>query len=151
MTELNNDLAGLPCPEWCVLAGEVHDHPHVSNDVTVGSGDQPVTARLVQGGADTQPQVVVNGRVAHLEELGSVVKALHRLLDQAQLAPAGLGFVDDLVQDCGLGLAEVAEAADLDVAWVRAQHAGKQVLTTHEFDRLALAVAALAVSSKAAC
>lgn len=139
----NND-----CPDWCVLEGGVHDHAHVSNDVTVGSGDQPVTARLVQGGGDAQPQVVVNGHVAHVEELGSVVKALHRLLDQAQLAPAGLGFVDDLVQESGLGLAEVAEAADLDVAWVRAQHAGKQVLTTHEFDRLALAVTALAVSSE---
>jgi len=136
------------CPDWCVLEGQVHGHAHVSNDVTVGSGDQPVTARLVQGGGDAQPQVVVNGHVAHLEELGSVVKALHRLLDQAQLAPAGLGFVDDLVQESGLGLTEVAEAADLDVAWVRAQHAGKQVLTAHEFDRLALAVTALAVSSE---
>ncbi len=136
----------LVCPAWCVYEGEETGHAHVSADVVAGPAEQPLTARLVQMG-ETTPRVQLNGRVADLEEFGPFVRCLQRLVDQAQLAPAGCGVVDDIVRQAGLRLTDVAEAADLEVTWVRAQHAGKQLLSVHELDRLALAAAGLAASA----
>ena len=136
----------LVCPTWCVYEGEEPEHAHVSADVVAGAAEQQLTARLVQMG-ETGPRVLLNGRVADLDEFGPFVRCLQRLVDQAQLAPAGCGVVDELIRHAELSLSEVAEAAGLEVSWVRAQHAGRQVLSVHELDRLALAAAGLAASA----
>lgn len=150
MTEVMLPETELPCPAWCVYEGDAPDHAHVSADVTSGIPGQQLTARLVQMDEETAPRVMLNGRVSDLEEFGPFVSCLQRLVDQAQLAPAGCGIVDDIVKRAGLSLTEVALAAGLEVSWVRAQHAGKQLLSVHELDRLALAAAGLATAASLA-
>lgn len=147
------DLTGLmmpetecACPPWCVREGETREHTHVSADVSAGAPG--LRAQLVQTRAD-DPVVRVDGREMALDELGQFVRGLQRLLDEARLAPAGTGPVDDLVARSGLGLSDVARAAGLEVAWVRAQHAGRQVLTVAEFRQLAQTAASLAETSRA--
>ncbi len=132
------------CPPWCRRTGDPEDHTHVSDDVTAGDAAAGLSARLVQAEPDGDPQVVLNGRAAGLHELGEFVRGLQALLDEAYLAPAGCGVVDDIVAGAGLRLSDVAEAAGLEVSWVRAQHAGRQVLSVREFERLAMAAATLA-------
>ncbi len=147
MTETLRPETVLTCPAWCVHEGEPIEHAHVSADVTAGHGEQMLSARLVQMGEQDEPRVLVNGRVAELGPLEEFVRGLQRLVDDAHLAPAGCGFVDDLVRQAGLTLSDVAEAAGLEASWVRAQHAGRQVLTVRQFDRLALAAAGLAATA----
>lgn len=144
MTEVLLPETEFPCPAWCVYDGDAAEHAHVSADVTSGTPERQLTARLVQRDEETAPRVMLNGRETGLEEFGPFVSCLQRLVDQAQLAPAGCGIVDDIVKQAGLSLTEVALAAGLEVSWVRAQHAGKQLLSVHELDRLALAAAGLA-------
>jgi hypothetical protein len=146
MTQTTVPVSTTVCPSWCVYGGAGADHAHVSADVTAGAADQLLTARLVQMDDHDDPRVLLDGRVAELAELEEFVRGLRRLVDQAQLAPAGCGFVDDIVRQAGLTLTEVAETAGLEPSWVRAQHAGRQVLTVHQFDRLALAAAGLAAA-----
>lgn len=146
MTDLMTYETDCVCPPWCLHEGDPDRHAHVSADVRAGAEEQLLTARLVQMSDDTDPKVLLNGRAAGLGELGRFVRGLQRLLDEARMAPAGLGFVDALVARAGLTLSDVAEEAGLDVAWVRAQHAGRQVLTVREFERLAIAAASLAAT-----
>ncbi len=150
MTELLLTDPETTCPVWCVHDGEPTEHDHVSADVVAGLDDQPLTARLVQMDQSGEPRVLVNGRVADLGGLATFVRGLQRLLGQAHLAPAGLGFVGELMDRSGLTATEVAGAAGLDVAWVRAQHAGRQMLTVNEFEQLALAVVALTAEAPTA-
>ncbi len=147
MTDVMMPDTDCVCPPWCLHEGDTRAHAHVSADVTAER--QGLTARLVQTEADTGPQVMVNGRGAGLDELGQFLRGLQRLLDEARLAPAGTGPVDDLVARAGVRLSEVARAAGLEVSWVRAQHAGRQVLTVAEYRRLAQTAASLAETSLA--
>jgi hypothetical protein len=150
MTDLMMPSTECACPPWCVHADQTGEHTHVTADVRadVGGGGQGPTAQLVQTGTDG-PVAVVDGRAVALDERGQFVRGLQRLLDEARLAPPGTEPVDDLVARSGLGLSEVARAAGLEVAWVRAQHAGRQVLTVAEFRRLAQTAASLAETSRA--
>lgn len=145
MTELMMPSTECACPPWCVHEDPTGEHTHVSADV--GGDGQGPTARLVQRGTD-DPVAMVDGRAVGLDELGRLVGGLQRLLDEARLAPAGTGPVDDLVARSGLVLSEVARAAGLEVAWVRAQHAGRQVLTVAELRRLVHTAASLAETSR---
>jgi hypothetical protein len=147
MTEVMLPETIAPCPAWCVHDGPALEHAHISADVTAGSRNQTLTARLVQTEEDGAPQVLLNGRVCDLEEFGAFVSCLQRLVDQAQLAPAGCGIADDIISQAGLTLSEVAEAAGLEVSWVRAQHAGRRLLSVHQLDRLVLAAAGLAAAA----
>lgn len=134
------------CPTWCVAPvrpDELPDHAHVSADVTGGSRHQPMVARMVQPAGVEHPRVVLNDRVASVEEVTTFMHCVHRMLNQAQSADAGLGFLAPMIARAGLSNAQVALASGLDVSSVRAQRAGAQVLSVNEFDRLALAVARL--------
>jgi hypothetical protein len=127
----------------CIVRAE-HDHLLRSDDVVVGAQREPLVGRLIGCGDDLR--VEINERAATLTESRAFVDSMRRLLDDATPAEPGLGFVATLAERAGMGVTEMAMAAGLDPSWVRAQHAGGQVLTLHEYDLLALAVARVAAS-----
>jgi len=147
MTDLLHEPVHDPaiggCPVWCVDTPD-HDHLHRSDDVVVTAQREPLVGRLIGVGEDVR--VEINERAATLNESRAFVDSMRRLLDDATLAEPGLGFVATLAERVGLGVTEMSMAAGLDPSWVRAQHAGGQVLTLHEYDMLALAVARVAAS-----
>jgi hypothetical protein len=130
------------CPEWCRSREDGSGpHAHVSEDVQLGDGDDPLTARMIQlAGSDTV-RVVVGPEVVPVEQAQAFGQALLRLVASAEPAAPGLGFVEVLAARTDLSTGEMALGAGLDVERVRAQRAGGQVLSRREFDRLALAVA----------
>ncbi|MGH3445935.1 MAG: hypothetical protein ACRDPB_11215 [Nocardioidaceae bacterium] len=134
------------CPPWCAGGSGTTDpgvHAHVSADVTAGTLEQPLVARLIQVAGSPDVRVLFNERVASVEEVSGFMSCVRQLLDQARPAAAGLGFLAPMIARAGLGHAELAEVSGLQVSWLRAQSAGGQVLTVHEFDQLALSVAHL--------
>jgi hypothetical protein len=142
MTEQIDTL--LPgCPVWCHsrTEDETGPHAHVSQDLELGDGPEPMTARMIQlAGSDTV-RVVVGPQVVTLDEAQAFGQALLRLVASAEIAEPGLGFIEVLAARTDLSTTEMALAAGLDVERLRAQRAGGQVLSRREFDRLALAVA----------
>jgi hypothetical protein len=120
----------------------------VSNDLTVAAIGQPLVARLLQASGDPEVRVLVNDKVATIEQAEAFALALRRLAAQAQLAQPGLGFVATLAARSGVSPKQMALAAGVDAHKVQAQRAGGQVLTVHELDSLALAVARLAAESR---
>ena len=142
MTEQRNEIVGT-CPTWCHAAGTDEVHAHVSADVTVGEGPEPMVARMIQlAGSDTV-RMVIGQHVVGLDEGEVFGHALLRLVASSRLAEPGLGFIETLAARAGLSSGEMAFAAGLDADRVRAQRAGGRVLNQREFDRLALAVAQL--------
>jgi hypothetical protein len=132
------------CPSWCVNGDEGVAHAHVSADVIGGAADQPLMARLIRMEHSDDVHVLVNDRVATLDEVSSFLGGLRTLLDQARLAKPGLGFVGVLVDQAGLTLEELGEHVGVEPARVRKQAEGGQVLSRHELDELALGAASIA-------
>jgi hypothetical protein len=131
------------CPSWCAHPDAVaEDHAHVSAELVVDAVGGPLVARLVCTAGADGPTVLLNDRAAAVGEARSFALGLQRLADDATLAEPGLGFVAGLAARADMGVTEMATAAGLEPSWVRAQQAGAQVLSVHEYDRLALAVAA---------
>jgi hypothetical protein len=97
----------------------------------------------VQFAGSDQVHIVVGEQAFDVDEAHSLGHALLRLVSGAQMAEPGLGFVEVLAAQADVSTGEMALAAGLDAARVRAQRAGGQVLNMREFDRLALAVAQL--------
>ena len=130
------------CPSWCVAEEDApSDHAHVSADVTGGAVEHPMVGRLIGMRQDESVRVLLNDRVASVEETGRFLGSLRGLVDKALPAEPGLGFVRVLASQARLTFADMAEAAGLPVSVVAAQAAGNAVLSVAEFDRLALAVA----------
>jgi hypothetical protein len=134
------------CPSWCVndRGGE---HSHVSRERHVEGVARPLSAKLVQVPDDDEPRMLVNGCVATLDQAEAFAYALLRLGSEATLAEPGLGFVEALAEKAGISIEEMALASGMDATRLRAQREGEQVLTVHEFDQLALAVAQLTVAA----
>jgi hypothetical protein len=130
------------CPSWCVIEKDApSDHAHVSADVTGGSVEHPLVGRLIRMRQDDSVQVLLNDRVASVDEVGRFLGSLRGLLDKAVPAGPGLGFIGLLAGQAQLTFADMAEAAGLPIAAVEAQAAGDAVLTVAEFEQLALSVA----------
>lgn len=130
------------CPDWCVNDGlDLAGHVHVSADVAGGAPDQPLMARLIGKAADSSVQVLMNGRVASVDQVDSFVGGLRLLLDRARLAEPGLGFIADLWDGADVTFSEMSAVSGIEEQRIRAQSRGGQVLTIHEFDRLALSLA----------
>jgi hypothetical protein len=136
------------CPSWCAHPAQGRPgHAHVSDDLTVAAIGQPLVARLLQASGDPEVRVLVNDKVATIEQAETFALALRRLTDQAKLAEPGLGFVATLSARSGISVKQVALAAGVDPQKVAAQRAGGQLLSVHELDRLALTVARLAAET----
>ena len=130
------------CPSWCVIERDAPtEHAHVSADVTGGAAENPLVGRLIRMRQEESVHVLLNDRVASLEEAGRFLGSLRGLLDKAVPAEPGLAFIGVLGRQARLTFADMAEAAGLPVSVVAAQAAGDAVLSVSEFDRLALAVA----------
>ena len=140
MTEQIDALPGSP--EWCRSeAAESGPHAHVSENVELGDGGDPMTARMIQlAGSDTV-RVMIGPQAVPLEEAPALGPGRLRLAAAADPAVGGLGFVAVRAARADLSTNEMALAAGLDVERLRAHRAGGQVLSRREFDRLALAVA----------
>ncbi len=134
------------CPSWCVN-DRAEEHTHVSREVLVEGLARPLSGKLVQVPGEEAPRALVNGYVATLDQTESFAYALLRLGSDATLAEPGLGFIDSLASKSGITVEEMSQASGLDPARLRAQREGEQVLTVHEFDQLALAVAQLTVAA----
>jgi hypothetical protein len=134
------------CPAWCVNDRD-DDHSHVSRELHVEGVGRPLSAKLVQVPAESEPRVLVNGCVATLDQCEAFAYALLRLGSEATLAEPGLGFVEALAQKADVSIEEMAQTSGLDATRLRAQREGEQVLTVYEFDQLALAVAQLTVAA----
>ncbi|MGZ5416397.1 MAG: hypothetical protein ACXWDI_04390 [Nocardioides sp.] len=109
--------------------------------MTGGAVEHPMVGRLISMRQDESVRVLLNDRVASVEETGRFLGSLRGLLDKAVPAEPGLGFIGALASQARLTFADMAEAAGLPVSVVAAQAAGDAVLSVSEFDRLALAVA----------
>jgi hypothetical protein len=142
------DVAGQICPSWCVNAGTGLDHAHVSADLIGGTPEQPLVARLIGMQHDDQVRVLLNDRVTSIDQLDQFVSGLRRLVDGVRLAEAGLGFVASLAARADVTLEDLAQAAGVPEHRVAAQDEGQQVLTVHEYDRLALAAASLVAAAR---
>ena len=143
MTERNFELVDN-CPTWCRSVSESGDvHAHVSEDVIVGEGVGAVVVRMLQHAGSDQVRIVVGEQTLGVDQAQALAHALLRLASGAQMAEPGLGFVEVLAAQAALSTGEMALAAGLDAARVRAQRAGGQVLNMREFNGLALAVARL--------
>jgi hypothetical protein len=130
------------CPSWCVVEEEApSEHAHVSADVTGGAVEHPMVGRLIRMRQDESVRVLLNDRVASVEETGRFLGSLRGLLDKAVPAEPGLGFIGVLASQARLTFTDMAEAAGLPVSVIAAQAGGDAVLSVSEFDRLALAVA----------
>jgi hypothetical protein len=144
MSEQKNEHVVLSCPSWCAHPAQSEQgHAHVSDDVHVAGDGHPLVARLIQAAGDLEVRVLLNDRVATVEQAESFAIGLRRLAAQAQLAEPGLGFVGSLAARLGISPRQMAMAAGVEVHRVRTQRAGGQVLSRDEIDRLALAVVRL--------
>jgi hypothetical protein len=143
-TEPEQPVGAADCPSWCAHPAQGRPgHAHVSDDLTVAADGQPLVARLLQASGDPEVRVLVNDKVATIEQAEAFARALRRLVDQARLAEPGLGFVATLAARSGISSKQMALAAGVDAQKVAAQRAGAQVLSVHDIDSLALAVARL--------
>lgn len=146
MTEQRNELE-KSCPTWCRSLvsdpGSAAVHPHVSEDIEVGDAEDPLVARMIQMAGSDMVRVVLGQQVVGVEEARTFAAAVLRMTASAERAEPGLGFLELLAGRADLSTGEIALAAGLDVDRVRAQRAGGRVLSRHEFDRVALAVAEL--------
>jgi len=129
------------CPSWCVSGETDGEHVHVSADVAAGAPDQPLIARLISKEGDVSARVLVNDRVATVEQVDSFVGGLRRLIDQARPAEPGLGFVAALWANADATFSEVSAICGVEESRIRAQSRGGQVLTIFEYDQLALCLA----------
>lgn len=83
MTEVATS-ASSTCPPWCVVdTSDPKGHSHVSADVLVEALGKPLTARLVHVVGDTAVRVLVNDRVASVDQAEAFAQALRRLADVA--------------------------------------------------------------------
>jgi hypothetical protein len=134
------------CPQWCVNDAQGSEgHSHVSADVLVEAVGRPLSARLIQVAGDSVVKVLVNDRVATVDQVETFSHALRGLADEAVPAEPGLGFVEGLL--AGISLEEAALASGIELQRLREQRAGGRLLSVREFDRLALAVAHLSVTA----
>jgi hypothetical protein len=140
MQETTNIDAGR-CPGWCVNVESDSNHVHVSADIAAGAPDQPLMARLIGKGLEDQPHVLLNGRVATVEQAASFLGGVRQLLDRARLAEPGLGFVEALWASADVTFSEVSEICGVDEQRIRQQSQGGRVLSVYEYDQVALAVA----------
>jgi hypothetical protein len=129
------------CPGWCVNVETDAEHVHVSADIAAGAPDQPLMARLIGKGLEEQPHVLLNGRVATVDQAASFLGGVRQLLDRARLAEPGLGFVEALWAHADVTFSEVSEMCGVDERRIRQQSRGRQVLSVYEYDQVALAVA----------
>ena len=135
------DTASSECPGWCVNTDNGSEHVHVSDDIAAGAPDQPLMARLIGKGLEEQPRVLLNGRVATVEQAASFLGGVRQLLDRARLAEPGLGFVEALWANADVTFSEIAALCRVDEQRIRRQSQGQQVLSVYEYDQVALAVA----------
>jgi hypothetical protein len=141
-TETTVARTGSSCPGWCVnVDGASEEHMHVSADIAAGAPDQPLMARLIGRGVEDQPHVLLNGRVATVEQAASFLGGVRQLLDRARLAEPGLGFVEALWANADLTFAELSAMCGVEEQRIRRQSRGEQVLSVYEYDQVALAVA----------
>jgi hypothetical protein len=132
----------LSCPDWCVNPeSDSTEHVHVSADIAAGAPDQPLMARLIGTGEEELPHVLLNGRVATVEQASTFLGGVRQLLDRARLAEPGLGFVSNLWAHADVTFSEVGEVAGVDGDRIRKQSQGHQVLSVFEYDQVALALA----------
>lgn len=145
--EMTEQPYGAPetegCPSWCLIS-EIGGESHAHRSVVVESPGMGLTARLVHASVDPEPCILIDGNAITPREARAFAGDLLRLADQATLAPSGLDLVTTLARG-RVTLDEMAEAAGIDVERLRAQRAGGRVLSVHELDRLALAVAHLMI------
>lgn len=135
------------CPSWCAShAVNLGPHPHVSEEVSVATEDRPLSVRLFRADGDIEPRILVDGQVATVEQANTFAVALRRVVEDATLAPAGLGFVSNLADMAGIGVEEMARAAGIKVRRVRLQQQGGRILSVRDLDRLALAAAHLSAA-----
>jgi hypothetical protein len=136
------------CPPWCVAGPGAGQHTHASADTRVDTLARPLNVQLVQVG-DTAPRLLVDGQVATLEQATGFANAIRRMADAATLAEPGLAFVLRLASNAGITLEAMAQASGIEPERLAAQRDGGQVMTVHEVDGLALAVAGLAAERRA--
>jgi hypothetical protein len=136
------------CPPWCVAGPGAGRHTHASADTRVETLARPLNVQLVQVG-DSAPRLLVDGQVATLQQATSFASAIRRMADAATLAEPGLGFVLRLASNAGITLEAMAQASGIDPERLTAQREGGQVMTVHEVDGLALAVAGHAAERRA--
>lgn len=149
---MTSSYVAMQCPEWCLHTGHsdiepgdplMGEHVHVSADVGAGEPDQPLMARLIGRSGDETPRVLLNGRVATVDQVDAFVAGVRQLLDRARLAAPGLGLVADLWTAGMATFTEVSAMSGIEEDRIREQSRGGQVLTVHELDRLALTLAQL--------
>jgi len=144
---MSEELNGAPgyegCPNWC-LNSEIGEGPHAHGGAVVEIAGT-LTSQLVQVSADDEPRVLINGHVTTPGEARVFAGAVLRLADQATLAPSGLDLITTLARG-RVTLEEMAPASGIDVERLRDQQAGGQVLSVHDVDHLALAVARLIIT-----
>jgi len=142
---MSEQLYGAPtstgCPSWCVNSDDGESHAHRS--AVVESPGTPLTARLVQAGSD-EPRMLITGHHTTPGNARAFAAAVLRLADQATPAPGGLGLITMLARG-RVTITEMALATGLEVERLRDQQAGRRVLSVHDIDRLALAVAHLII------
>jgi len=129
------------CPRWCVIS-EIGNASHAHRSAVAESPGAALTARLVQVSSEDEPRILISGDAVTPGAGRAFAGDVLRLADQATLAPSGLDLVITLARG-RVTLAEMALAVGLDVERLRDQQAGGQVLSVHDVDRLALAVAHL--------
>jgi hypothetical protein len=124
------------------VIGETGQGSHVDSNAAVDSPGALLTAKLAPVSAGAEPQILITGHLTTPEEARAFARAILRLADQATRAPGGLDLITTLARG-RVTLAEMALASGLDVERLKDQHAGGQVLSVHDIDQLALAVAHL--------
>lgn len=120
-------------------AQETYRGLHADIDAGVGT---LLTAELAPVSDDAELQILIAGRPTAPDEARAFAHAILRLADQATRAPGGLELITTLSRG-RITLADLAQESGLDVEQLEDQHAGKQVLSVHDIDQLALAVAHL--------
>jgi hypothetical protein len=110
-------------------------------DVAAEAHGEPLTALMLRSSNHSEHRILINGQGVTAEQARTYASELRRLADKATPAPGGLGIVDQIAATAGVDAEAMAEAVGLDVAAVRAQRAGGEVLSVYDMDRLALAVA----------
>lgn len=136
------------CPSWCANS-EIGEGSHAHGSAVLESPGTALTGQLVQVSADDEPRVLINGHVTTPGEARAFAGAVLRLADQATLAPSGLDLIITLARG-RVTLAEMALASGFDVERLQDQQAGGQLLSVHDVDQLALAVARLIIAREAA-
>jgi hypothetical protein len=115
---------------------------HARDDVAVDSPGTVLAAKLAPVGDDAELQILIAGHLTTPAEARVFAHAILRLADQATRAPGGLELITTLARG-RVTLPEMALASGLDVERLQDQQAGRQVLSVHDIDQLALAVAHL--------